>query len=356
MDLFKKQVPDEKLHPNFISLMEHTPKEDREILNQWVEGFQDRDGKLVKEFQTTFNSTFWEIYLYKLFKDLGFNFNWSFNRPDFLLEHNGTEFIVEATISSNAKDEKEEWEKEELKKRYDDYLEKMNERNMYSIIRLSNSFLSKLKKYNTYDSKSNKNPYNTLEHVRNKPFIIAIAPFEQPLHYHQYDRPIMALLYDFYIDEEEYLKNPEKFPNGLEDKRLYYIEKDNGSDIQLGMFIDDRASDVSAVLINPLATFAKVQNMRKDKIGLFGHMWVTIDNKQVMTTDVQELIEDGLFILHNPFAKNPLDREIFKKEGISQVFMDKETLIIEKEFGEKHLFSRLTCGIITIDEENKEEN
>lgn len=355
MDLFEQQVLDDKLHPNYKSLMEKTPKEDRDVLNQWAKGFPDRDKKFVKEFQTTFNSSFWEVYLYRLFKDLGFNFNWNFNRPDFLLEHNSIEFVVEATISSNAKDEKEEWEKEELKKRYDDYLEKMNERNMYSIIRLANSFLSKLKKYNTYDSKSNQNPYNTLEHVKDKPFILAIAPFEQPLHYHQYDRPIMALLYDFYIDEEEYLKNPERFPNGLEDKRLYYVEKDNGSDIQLGMFIDDRASDISAVLINPLATFAKVQNMRPDKIGLFAHMWVTSDNQQIMTTDIQELIEDGLFILHNPYAKHPLDRKIFKRERISQVFMEKGTLKIEKEFADKHLYSRITAGINIIDNEKDEE-
>jgi len=190
MNLFKQEVTDDKLHPNYISMMEKIPDEDKAVLSEWVEGFPDRDNKFVKEFQTTFNSSFWEIYLYKLFKDLGFEFNWNHSRPDFILKHNNIDFIVEATISSNAKNEKPEWEKDDdIIKQYDGYLEKMNERNKYSIIRLANSFISKFRKYNDY---------KILNHVKNKPFILAIAPMEQSLHYTQYDRPIMALLYDFY--------------------------------------------------------------------------------------------------------------------------------------------------------------
>lgn len=32
-------------------------------------GFEDRDGKFVKEFQTTFNSSFWELYLFACLRD-----------------------------------------------------------------------------------------------------------------------------------------------------------------------------------------------------------------------------------------------------------------------------------------------
>lgn len=344
MNLFEQQVEDKKLHPNYISLMENTPEEDRNILTQWANGFPDRDNKFVKEFQMTFNSSFWEIYLYRLFKDLGFNFDWNYDRPDFILNSNGIDFVVEATISSNAEGEKEEWKKEELQKRYDDYLTTMNEKNMYSIIRLANSFDNKYQKY--------KSSYHRLEHVKNKPFVLAIAPFEQPLHYHQYDRPMMALLYDFYVNEEKFVKNPEKYLSGPPDERLYYVEKPNGSEIQLGLFMDERASEISAVLFNPLATFAKAQNMRKDKIGIFSHMWINEKNEQSMTTDVQELIEDGLFIFHNPYAKYPLDKNIFMNDRICQVFMDKGSLKLEKKIGDKHLFFRLTIGINIIKKED----
>lgn len=44
---------------------------EREVLSGWASGFRDRDGKFVKEFQTTYNSSFWELYLFAAFKDLG---------------------------------------------------------------------------------------------------------------------------------------------------------------------------------------------------------------------------------------------------------------------------------------------
>jgi len=343
MNLFEQKVSSDKLHPNYISMIEKIPEKDREILNEWIDGFPDRDNKFVKEFQTTFNSSFWEIYLYKLFKDLGFEFDWSHSRPDFLLKHEGIDFVVEATISSNAQNKIAEWEKEDdLTKRYDGYFNGMNERNKYSIIRLSNSFTSKFRKY--------KESYQTLSHAKNKPFILAIAPMEQPLHYHQYDRPIMALLYDFYLDEEEYLKNPEKFPDGLRDKRLYSVEKPNGSEIELGFFLDDRASEISAVLFNPLATWSKIQSMKKDKMGVFSHTWNTSDNKMIRTTNEEELIEDGLFIFHNPYAKYPLDKKVFQRDRISQVFMDKDTLLIERVYKDKHLTHRMAFEILLKDE------
>lgn len=339
MDLFEQKVEDEKLHPNYISLIKYTPKEDRDILNKWIKGFPDRDNKFVKEFQTTFNSCFWEIYLYKLFKELEFSFNWDYDRPDFVLNANGIDFIVEATISSNAQNEIPEWEKKLLEEKYDNYLTTMNDKNMYSIIRLANSFLSKYTKY--------KSSYYKLEHVKNKPFILAIAPFEQPLHYHQYDRPIMALLYDFYLDEEEYLENPGLFPNGLQDKRLYYVEKENGSQIDLGMFLDERAEEISAVLFNPLATFSKIQHMKEKKSGIFQHIWTTQSStKPLITDNEEELIEDGLFIFHNPYAKYPLDKSIFNKKRICQVYMNKKTLYIEKDFEDKHLSHRITFEVL----------
>lgn len=343
MNLFEQKVSADKLHPNYVSMIEKIPEKDREILNEWIDGFPDRDNKFVKEFQTTFNSSFWEIYLYKLFKDLGFEFDWSHSRPDFILKHEEIDFVVEATISSNAQDEKPEWEKDDdLLKLYDGYLEGMNERNHYSIIRLANSFTSKFRKY--------KDDYKTLPHVKNKPFVLAISPMEQPLHYHQYDRPIMALLYDFYLDEQEYLKDPDKFPEGLRDKRLYSVEKPNGSEIELGFFLDDRASEISAVLFNPLATWSKVQSMKEDRTGACSHTWIAQDGQMTQTINEEELIEDGLFIFHNPYAKYPLDKKVFQRDRVSQVFMDKDTLFIERVYGSKHLTHRMVIEIMIKEE------
>ncbi len=206
MNLFIPQVEEQKFHPNFKAVMKKQSdsdfipigmnlEKDRKRLESWCEGFPDRDNKFVKEFQTTFNTCFWEIYLYKLFTDYSFSFNWNYASPDFILNSNGIDIIVEATTANKANDERpNEWEKEEPlanilnSEAYEHYQNNMNEANRYSMIRLSNGIFSKYKKY--------KDSYSQLEHVKNKPFVIALAPFEQPFFYYQYSRPIMALLYD----------------------------------------------------------------------------------------------------------------------------------------------------------------
>ena len=344
MNLFEKLVDDSKLHKNFTSILEQGREQEREVLNNWIKDFPDRDGKFVKEFQTTFNSSFWEIYLYSLFQNFNFEFDWDCSRPDFALKNNELKFIVEATIANNAQGKEEEWNKDkDILKIYDGYLENMNEKNIYSIIRLANSFLSKLRKY--------RDSYGKLSHVKGKPFVIAISPFEQPLFYHQYDRPIMALLYDYYVDEETFFKNPEKYSNEPPAISLGSVEKENGSEIMLGMFMDERAKEVSAVIFNPLATWGKVLSM-SDKMSVVQSQWVT-DNGLKISMNEKELIEDGLFVFHNPFAEYPLPKETFDRERVCQVFMNKNTLYLEKNFGEKHLFGRIPMGITLMDNKNK---
>jgi hypothetical protein len=357
MDLFTLKVEKEKLHPNFKSILGYNIpegyvsigmnlKKDREVLSSWCDGFPDRDNKFVKEFQTTFNPCFWEIYLYKLFKDFNFNFNWDKPSPDFLLNSNGIEFIVEATTANKANDERlNEWDKEEPLANifnpdaYEHYLNNMNEANRYSIIRLSNGIFSKFKKYN--------DNYSNLEHVKNKPFVIAIAPFEQPFFHFQYSRPIIALLYDVYVDEEISYKNPDKFPYPPT-VYLNFVEKDNGAEIPLGLFNNDEMKEISAIIFNCNALWTKLSNkprtmnfLTKEGISMFRS---------------QELIEDSLFIFHNPFAKYPLDKSLFRKDRVCQVYLNNETItpkdediIIELENGKeliieingKHMINRL---------------
>ena len=38
------------------------------MLNDWARGFRDRDGKFVQEFQRTFDSCFWELYVFAVLK------------------------------------------------------------------------------------------------------------------------------------------------------------------------------------------------------------------------------------------------------------------------------------------------
>ncbi|NJN90818.1 MAG: hypothetical protein HC878_10890 [Leptolyngbyaceae cyanobacterium SL_5_14] len=62
MDIFTPIVPEEQLHPNFRFITQpNLCNPEMEVINGWAEEFLDRDGKFVKEFQTTFNSSFWEL-------------------------------------------------------------------------------------------------------------------------------------------------------------------------------------------------------------------------------------------------------------------------------------------------------
>ncbi len=333
MDLFTQIVPEDKQHPNFKAVLKDPEsgrisigqklKEERKLLESWTEGFPNRDNKFVKEFQTTFNTCFWEIYLYKLFNDYNFRFNWDYSSPDFFLNSNGIDFIVEATTANKANDERpNEWEKEELladilnPEAYKYYQNNMNKANRYSMIRLSNGIFSKYKKY--------KESYCKLEHVKNKPFVLAIAPFEQPFFYYQYNRPIMALLYDIYVDEEISYKNPKDYPYP---PTIYLnsIEKDNGADIPLGFFNDDSMKEISAILFNANALWSKL-NSRERNLNF-------LTKKGIIIEKTKELPEDGLMILHNPYAKYPLDKSIFRKDRVCQVYLNENI----EELGEEHL-------------------
>lgn len=102
-DLFQKYSSENSLHPKFLMLRDNPNFIfHRQLFNNWFSGFKDRDNKIVKEFQTTFHSSFWEIYLYKVFQELKFNVDFSHNRPDFILKASdpGKEIYVEATVAN----------------------------------------------------------------------------------------------------------------------------------------------------------------------------------------------------------------------------------------------------------------
>ncbi|MBC5853353.1 hypothetical protein [Vibrio metschnikovii] len=339
MDLFE-DLKLKNQHKNFLSVLKYSKEADRKELLRWCHGFPDRDNKLVIEFQTTFNSSFWEVYLYALFNELNIPMDWNYSRPDFLLDYMGEKIVVEATIASSANGKTPEWEKDITVAPPT----RFKEMNIESIIRLSNSINTKYYKY--VDS------YSKLEHVKERPFVIAVAPFEQPHFNLQCEVPIMALLYDFYVDEDAYNDAPHLFPNGPPDFSLGWVEKDNGSEIELGIFENDNYADISAIILSTTATWGKVESMSGNtEIQRFiNTVWWSEEEqqpklKQSVGGQVMEKICDGLYVFHNPFAKRPLDPDMFKREGITQVFVDPVTRKITKQRNGDFLLHRQTMNI-----------
>jgi hypothetical protein len=68
MDLFTPVAGEEAQHPYFRSIWKQANGFNCDVLNEWARGFKNRDGKFVKEFQTTFDSSFWELYLFAVMK------------------------------------------------------------------------------------------------------------------------------------------------------------------------------------------------------------------------------------------------------------------------------------------------
>jgi hypothetical protein len=109
MDLFKPVVAENRLHDNFLATIDPKAAGVREVLSGWADGFVDRDGKFPAEFQTTYNSSFWELYLFAVLKHLGIKVDFSFDAPDFVAADHP--FAIEAAIASHAQDDVPEWEK-----------------------------------------------------------------------------------------------------------------------------------------------------------------------------------------------------------------------------------------------------
>jgi hypothetical protein len=319
MDLFTPVVPDQRRHPNFRQVLLRLGGGEIDVIRGWAEGFEDRDGKLVKEFQTTFNSTFWEVYLHGLFKAYGHKINLSPARPELWVESRHGDVLVEAVTANAAQNSEVEWAP---KNGFDEDIANKNfwPLNREAIIRLSNALAFKSEKYLT--------DYRGLAHVPDKPFVVAIAPFEQPYFQHQYDRAIRALLYDIYVDETAYCKNPQAYPNGPPDISLGSVTKDNGTEINLGIFLDEQWSHVSAVMFSCVGTWGKAIAMsNKAQLGVVESMWgigaYGKPTKRAAPIGIpSEGISDGMQIFHNPKAKFPLPREVFRRRGVVQHFQD----------------------------------
>lgn len=321
MDFFTPIVEEPKQNKNFKTVLAGFRAAERALFTAWAEGFEDRDGKIVKEFQTTFNSTFWEVYLHACFREYGFHQDWASATPDFALSANGYEFIVEATTGNAAQGKPSEWDKtysaEELQS-----VRRFRDLNKEAIIRLSNAIVGKARRYEKY--------YKTLSHVQGKPFVIAVAPFEQPHFNLQYDRPIRALLYDYYVDEDAFLDNPALYPSGPPAISLGCVEKDNGSEVPLGLFNNSEMAEVSAIVFSCTATWGKLSAMstNTETVTQVFSVWATppdgIPEKRMgPPSECGETILDGLQVFHNPNAKFPLAPDVFRGDRVVQHFFDK---------------------------------
>ncbi|MBN9306925.1 MAG: hypothetical protein BGO82_05515 [Devosia sp. 67-54] len=326
MDLFSPIVPEDRQHPNFKRIGVERNGYNCDVLNDWARGFPDRDGKFVREFQTTFDSSFWELYLFAGLKQYGFAMDFSHPAPDFSVTDGGG-FNIEATIASHAQGSPPEHAKEGHPVPDD-----LNEFNRQAIIRLRNAIEGKHRKF--VDS------YQHLPHVKGRPFVLAIAGFDSPYAMLAGHRPIEAALLGYYVDEERFLREGGK----LKGKHIDWVTKDNGAPIEVGVFMEPAYSWLSAVVCNPCATWGKVRALSADpnpailfQAVRYNPHGTTPHTEKALKATYRERLLEGLRVYHNPEAQHPLDPATFRHRDVFQTYWSESTGNWVYEIREGHL-------------------
>lgn len=324
MDVFSKlnKLDDSKLHPKFKVLRdEFFYRGAKSVVEEFSKGFVDRDNKFVREFQTTFHSSLWELYLNAIFKYFKLEIDYSYSRPDFIIKNENT-FYVEAVVSQIKKggvDESNRTLVDQLK-----MLQPISSRKEFTeiideaISRHSNSIISKLKKYDDY---------KLCEWVdESKPYVVALASYDQINYGKEYHYSMLALLYGLY-----YCPESKRF------NKLSTIKKpDTDADLPLGFFLDEKYKNISAIIFSCTLSLGKLSSLNKSKcidpnfiINIRQDDEIPFYKIHVVSENNPEDLADGLFVFHNPFAKNKLPYDTFDKSNVMQYRYEKNKLTTE---------------------------
>lgn len=350
MDLFTTKISTNKLNPQFKEIYKNNEYEKvREVIQSWGNGLLSRSGeqrKFINEFQTTFNSAFWELFLNQTLIRLGYSVDYTKDSPDFCVTTpNGYQFNVEAVIS----------DRPHIPSKNDIFSESKF---------LHQSTLKLLGKINDKRDlftgiKGKKNPYSSLEHVKGKPFVLALAPFDSNLSLTQNNTIINRVLFGIEQPSLADLKSGHQ-------KKIRTIQKNGNVEIPLGLFTNDSYKEISAILFSTTGTFgkaiiqsgisryvratrframnvtdfitiegAKNEGIHCHKIGPlqylrtqrfpYGQEIVGCDNLVFHTEFYHETHFDGLHVYYNPFADIPFDAETFFPPEITHNFYDINT-------------------------------
>jgi hypothetical protein len=308
MDLFTPQVDQSRQHRIFQMLLDDRFAPEREVLNNWATGFEDRDGKFVQEFQMTFESGLWELYLNASLTCWGLRPDMSFASPDFVV-NSPSALCIEGTIAAPT-----QGGKGPIGYSFSDIPDNFTEFNVGASLRICNSFDSKVKRYRNY--------YSALSHVSDKPFVIAIAAFDRPLAHFAASRPVLAALYGLYHDEGATPRDAARVIS----YNVYAAAKSETVDIPLGLFCDDKFADVSAVIYSSLATWGKVRalanNPSEKTVYTTYHPNDSSIIPAIRTTPKSAYTEhllDGTYVLHNPSANHPIPIGVFSHQRVAEV-------------------------------------
>lgn len=322
--LFDIIAKPEKLNPNFKHILPEEYEPVRNVLNRWASGFEDRDNKFNHQFQETFNSSFWELYLFQCFKDLGMEVDFTRASPDFTLNtNNGKRINIEAVTANHAQDSIPEWDSNGK-----NLLEDKEFLN-FSCVRLLNAIGSKSNKY--FDT------YEKYDHVKSSPYVIAVAPYEQPMFFFQNNEAIIRVLYAKGIDKS----------SGFSEVVVNQAIKNGTIPLELGIFTTDKFKHISAIIFSTTATLGKAitqTDLKREIRSSWYHPFKGLVMEMKENEIHFETHLDGLQIHHNPFAEKPLSLDEFSNYEITHYYYDPDTKVIDNQQKPYTLISRNVWG------------
>lgn len=298
VDFIAPVVPEAKLHPHFRLLTAQPRYEPaRELISAMMRYHEDLDGNFVEQFQTTgFDARLWELYIYATTTELNYaRAKEKYAVPDFCLVNPLGNFAIECATCNPP--EKGTISVPEGRDPFGEYMEN------YIPIKLARALTAKLDK-----------KYWEQPHMKDVPLVFAIQDFHSPNIMRAVTFAATEYVYGF----------RHSYGNGQRSIVPIKEHRWKSAVMLSGFFNLPGAENVSAVVVNPQGTLTKFNRMgylagfgdrsiRMTRIGMRrgerdADGGVAKPFKQnVWADDYKETWIDGMSVLHNPRAKNPLD-------------------------------------------------
>lgn len=335
LDLWSPRFATERLHRHFRGIA--ADPSSRACVDRWADGFPDTDGKIVQEFQTRFSPAFWELYLFAMFRSLGFRVSRPGNRPDFILHTPSGRIAAEAKVTEAGPGQIPEWTpKHEVSYEKDAFYAQ-------TTAKLAGAVKCKAEAYRKYAHKC---------HVRDLPFLLCLGPYDHPWFVNQHARAIWRVLYQYDQPTGDVTESGRLRETGH--KRVESFTTPSGATVPLGFFLAEANADISAVLFNPRATtgklFADPKRENKEGERIFAS-WYMVDTGTLVPQNVhpnhyRETLADGGYLLLNPYASRPIDPEPFFRQGMTVCSFEPVARTMTSRTPKPFLFERITLEII----------
>lgn len=312
LDLFKIIVSGNKIHPYFVKV-----KDDNQFypskmaLMEISNHMDDIDGNFVDQFQSVngFDARLWEIYLFAALIEQNFKILREHESPDFIVVKNDIEIGIEAVVVSR---KKENPPSSFLLEEPKNPLQIRNKLENEVPLRFGSTLFSKVQK-----------KYWELPHLKEKPFLIALADFHDNL----------SMIWSFmglvdYLYGQKHIIEIDEF--GKKRKRVEPIKdytKKSGAKIPSGFFFQEGKGieNVSGILFSSTGTIGKFtrmgiqagfksENQIVYRMGEIFNIKDGIEPKRFsykVDEDGNETWSQGMNLFHNPKALYKIKKELF---------------------------------------------